>query len=296
MCNQILSPILVQFLACPTCQGEIEFSNRLVRCLSCGAGFPQVADDWIDLLPSQQPDEKTKLWQERLIDMESWYNDLIANPKAASACLLSDYTPYSPFLADLSGDILDIGGGIGLPRNHLPSNTNYIVLDPSLEWLKTDWSILSESFPCLANKPNFVRGVGESLPFLSESFDAVLSFWSLNHTSDPQMVFSEITRVLRPGGKILVVLEEMVPQWLDLVNPRFPARAIFNSFFNLGSLPRHFPRLRLFFRLLNRGDWPLQADHIRIRELEIQDWIRQNYVITQRVWVNHYLTFEMRKR
>lgn len=78
----------------------------------------------------------------------------------------------------------------------------------------------------------------------------------------------------------------MIPQWFDLFTPRFLASRVFNSFFNPELLRKQFPRFRLFLKLLRREDWPLQKDHIRIQESEIQNWAAQNLEITLRVWIN----------
>lgn len=40
----------------------------------------------------------------------------------------------------------------------------------------------------------------EKLPFPDASFDTVVSLWVLEHISEPKKVFSEIARVLKPGG------------------------------------------------------------------------------------------------
>lgn len=47
-----------------------------------------------------------------------------------------------------------------------------------------------------------VLGVGEHLPFLDSSFDAVLSIAVLEHVRDPFKCAQEICRVLRPGGEL----------------------------------------------------------------------------------------------
>jgi SAM-dependent methyltransferase len=45
-----------------------------------------------------------------------------------------------------------------------------------------------------------LRGVGERLPFAADSFDLVVCVWVLEHLKEPLSVFSEVRRVLRPGG------------------------------------------------------------------------------------------------
>lgn len=284
-----------QSLVCPKCKDRLEFSKNLAVCTSCGANFPQLADDWFNLMPDQLLENEATQWKDRLSEMEDWYKDLMTNPVSANDCFTGDYAPFADFLTHLSGNILDVGGGIGIPRNYLSSNTNYVVVDPSIEWLRIDWSALLKRFPHLEGKPNFVRGIGEHLPFASASFDTVLSFWSLNHASDPKLVLKEVARVLRPGGQVLFVLEEMIPQWFDLLSPKLPAKSVFNAFFNTSISRKQLPRLRLLIRSLTRQDWPLQTDHVRILESEIQEWIAEDFEVVRRVWVNQYLTFELRK-
>jgi SAM-dependent methyltransferase len=280
-------------LVCPQCKlVTLEFSEHLIVCSSCDATFSQAGDNWLNLMPDGlEPDER---WQERLIEMEDWYQDLNADIGSANSCFLADYTPFAPLLASISGDVLDLGGGIGIPRHYLPPETKYTAIDPSVQWLKTDWSSLLDSFPCLERKPDFIRGVGEYLPFLPESFDAVLSFWSLNHASNPKLVFSEVERVLKPDGKFLIVLEDMIPQWLDLVDPMFPAKRVLTSFYP--QLQQQLlSRLEIFTKLLKRDRWPLQNDHLRILESEIADWSQGSFQIRSRSWLGHYLTLEMSK-
>lgn len=283
-------------VVCPQCKSaKIEFLPNLIHCTSCDAKFPQFTNDWINLLPTSFLKNEGTQWEKRLSTMENWYKDLIEVPKSAIDCFISDYTPYASLLSTIRGDVLDIGGGIGITRNYLHPDTKYIVIDPSIEWLTTDWSLILNDFPCLEHKPEFVRGVGEYLPFPSQSFDAILSFWSLNHASNPKMVFDEVARVLRPGGKFLIVLEEMIPNWLDLINPSFPAKTVFKSFFQPNLLQKILPRFYLFNRLIRCKEWPLQNDHIRIKEPEIRNWTARNLEITQRVWIGKYLTFELIK-
>jgi ubiquinone/menaquinone biosynthesis C-methylase UbiE len=279
-------------LVCPQCKSAtLEFSTHLIACSSCKASFSQVEDDWLNLMPDSL--ERDKRWQERLLEMEDWYQELNSDI-GANSCFLADYTPYATLLASISGDVLDLGGGIGIPRHYLPLETRYTAIDPSVRWLNTDWSALLNSFPCLERKPNFIRGVGEYLPFSPQSFDAVLSFWSLNHASNPKLVFSEVKRVLKPSGKFLIVLEDMIPQWRDLVNPMFPAKRVLASFYP--QLQQQIlPRIEILTKLFKGDRWPLQNDHLRILESEIYDWTQGDFQIRSRAWLGHYLTLEMSK-
>ena len=45
-----------------------------------------------------------------------------------------------------------------------------------------------------------VRGVGERLPFVDESFDLIVCLWVLEHLADPAATLREVRRVLRSRG------------------------------------------------------------------------------------------------
>ncbi len=46
-------------------------------------------------------------------------------------------------------------------------------------------------------------GLGEALPFRSESFDLLIALWVLEHLTRPEAVLAEARRVLAPGGHLL---------------------------------------------------------------------------------------------
>src|SRR6266568_9287951 len=54
-----------------------------------------------------------------------------------------------------------------------------------------------------------VRGVGECLPFVDESFDFIACIWVLEHMRDPADAFREVRRVLRPKGHFVFLTPNM---------------------------------------------------------------------------------------
>ncbi len=46
-------------------------------------------------------------------------------------------------------------------------------------------------------------GMAESIPYASDTFDVVISDNVLEHLEDPESVFTEVARVLKPGGRFL---------------------------------------------------------------------------------------------
>jgi SAM-dependent methyltransferase len=57
-----------------------------------------------------------------------------------------------------------------------------------------------------------VLGVGQALPFRDAVFDVVFSFAVLEHVSDPFECAAEITRVLKPGGKVYAKVPFLQPE------------------------------------------------------------------------------------
>jgi SAM-dependent methyltransferase len=271
---------LLSILVCPRCRGGLLVLPDKLHCSSCAAEFIQPSDTWVNLYTEEPADKDTVAWEDRQHEMEGWYTDLISDRERAVGCFQSDYSPFASSLRSLAGRVLDLGGGIGFTRHFLATATHYVVLEPSLDWLSADWSMLSEEYPCLSSFPNFVHGVGEQLPFRSTSFDAVVALWSLNHVRDPAAVLSEVSRVLAPGGRFLVVLEDMIPSWRDVLLPSRQLR-----------WPHSFTRKA--WRAVRRKQWPLQSDHLRILERDIAAWIDGRLEVKRREWIGHYLTFEL---
>ena len=276
---------LRSILVCPLCKGRLDLVAGVIACRSCYLQMPQTRADCLDLLPPQTTAPDLAGWNRRQTTMKRWYQDLLATPGDAASCFEEDYRIYRRLFATLTGRVLDIGGGNGVVRHYLTSAVDYVVLEPDLDWIDGSWAGLADRFPCLAAPPPFIRGVGERLPFSDGSLDAVLALWSLNHAADPAMVVGEAGRVLRPGGLLVLVLEDMPPRWLDLGTPSFLA----------GRRAAHTARLvvhKLRTSVMGRP-WPIQSDHVPISEAELQAWSRKQFELRRRYWAKGYLSFEL---
>jgi len=49
-----------------------------------------------------------------------------------------------------------------------------------------------------------ISGMAEAVPFARNSFDVVLSQWVMEHLPRPDLVFTEVARILKPGGTFIV--------------------------------------------------------------------------------------------
>jgi SAM-dependent methyltransferase len=102
-----------------------------------------------------------------------------------------------PLLDELDGRILDVGCGTGRHTTYLADRGDDVVgVDQSPEMLARAVAKHDVSEVCQA--------VLTELPFADGTFDAVLSALVLTHFPDLDGPITEATRVVRPGGTILI--------------------------------------------------------------------------------------------
>ena len=132
--------------------------------------------------------------------------------------------------------MLDIGGRVQPYRALLPG-TRYLALD-------------IRSTPLVD-----VIASAEQIPFRDQGFDLVLCTQMLEYAPDPGRVLSEIHRVLKPGGRLLLSVPAMFPQDADEDRWRFlPAglRQLLSAFAQVELVPEG-GSIAGFFRTINVG-------------------------------------------
>jgi demethylmenaquinone methyltransferase / 2-methoxy-6-polyprenyl-1,4-benzoquinol methylase len=96
--------------------------------------------------------------------------------------------------------VLDVAVGTGLLAremvNVLGTNAGIIGIDPSPGMMSAASSPLSIQL---------IQGRAEALPFAAGSFDFLSLGFALRHLEDLEAVFAEFRRVLRPGGRVLLL-------------------------------------------------------------------------------------------
>ena len=97
--------------------------------------------------------------------------------------------------------ILDVGCGRAIDGARLSEKGAHVVgLEPSRVMLVRAKEYLGENGADVA----LAQGIGENLPFKSQSFDKVMCKGALDHFLSPDKTMEEIARVLRPRGEMIV--------------------------------------------------------------------------------------------
>jgi SAM-dependent methyltransferase len=99
------------------------------------------------------------------------------------------------------GDVLDVGSGDGAAASYLAPYCR------SLVCIDTNRRMIDAARERLAPYPHvraLVADVAE-LPFRASSFDSVVVFHTLTYAEHPQRALEECARVLRPGGRLVVL-------------------------------------------------------------------------------------------
>ena len=157
-------------------------------------------------------------------------------------------------LPDVTGlDTLELGCGTGYVSSWLARmGARPIGLDPTWAQLETARVFQGEfdlHFPLVA-------AAGEMIPFANESFDLVVSEYGASIWSDPYLWVPEAARVLRPGGRLIFLVNGTILMLCADDDEEVPAeRTLLRDYFGM-----------------HRIEWP-NDDGIEFH-LGYGDWIR----------------------
>ena len=146
---------------------------------------------------------------------------------------------------NLTGNsVLDLGSGTGAAFEHL-INYRTTAIDPDKRMLE------------LNKFENKIQGSAENLPFRDNSFDNVFCSFVWRNLSDTNKALDEIYRVLRPGGKFVL---------LDMTRPKNSFLKIlhkigtFTVLHFIGLLTFNLKEYRFLYRSLDF--YPQPEDHL----------------------------------
>lgn len=111
-------------------------------------------------------------------------------------------------LAHARGEVLEIGFGTGLNLPHYPPAVRRLVaLDPNPGM----HALARRHAKHTSLAVEHIEQRGEALPFGDATFDCVVSTFTLCSVADVATTLAEAARVLRPGGRFLVLEHGLSP-------------------------------------------------------------------------------------
>jgi len=148
-------------------------------------------DSHTDDARSMSSDDIADLYDEMADQYErwDWANRLFSGPLRKRA------------FADAGGRVLDVACGAGTNFRYLPSTAQLVGVDVSAEMVTAARSELTR----LRRGGTVYRMDAENLEFPDDSFDTVVSALSTCTFPDPVAALSEMARVCRPDGRVLLL-------------------------------------------------------------------------------------------
>jgi SAM-dependent methyltransferase len=129
------------------------------------------------------------------LDRLEYYRDQYAARVMDWTPATARYERRAAALLSSKARVLDLGCGRGGISERLHTRGRWFGIDPD------GASVREHRVVALARAQ---AGAGR-LPFPAASFDLVVSSWVLEHLPNPDGVFQEVSRVLKPGGRFLAL-------------------------------------------------------------------------------------------
>ena len=112
-------------------------------------------------------------------------------------------------LADVRGDVLELGAGTGSSLPYLPASLSSLtLLEPNADMHASLRAAIAATPHLRTTRTSILGCGGESIPLPDASFDTVICVLTLCSVTDPAAVVSEARRLLRRGG-VLLLLEHV---------------------------------------------------------------------------------------
>jgi SAM-dependent methyltransferase len=193
-------PVLqAQYINCNLCGGDdyrVVFpagkaqSKQIVQCRACGLMYANPRTGDLDLVTVAQydPDYLNGMLQRS-------YDPRMVKERGQ----VKDYETTRNILADLfpaRGTLLEVGSGLGFLLNYFKEDG----------WITTgvDPDRLSSQHARVILGLNVIADILPNAKFQDDSYDVALMMHVIEHVPDPCQTLSELFRILRPGGMLVV--------------------------------------------------------------------------------------------
>lgn len=161
--------------------------------------------DWRDAIPHEPGSPEHLAEVERRFLAESWF----AQPRGAAP-----YSGLIPFEELAGKDVLEIGCGTGVHARLLAqagARVHAVDLTP------TAVELTRARLELHGLEADVREADAEQLPFPDASFDFVWSWGVIHHSAHTERVAAEIARVLRPGGRVALMVyhRSSITYWIQ---------------------------------------------------------------------------------
>jgi SAM-dependent methyltransferase len=216
-------PELEELLRCPWCQmGGLDKQGEEFVCSSCARRYPIVGGipRLVDSLPADAEQVQRVFDFEHRRFKDSWYTRF--EPRLVEQFLEDCQLPREYFHGKR---VLDAGCGSG--------RWTYALAELGADVVAIDFTAggLESAREALGDRPNvaFCQADLLNLPLRPESFDFVVSWGVLHHTSNTRDAFSNLPPLLKAGGMLYVMVYERASplqlfftNWLRALMRRLP--------------------------------------------------------------------------
>jgi len=149
--------------------------------------------------------------REELRNFYSYSLDYLTRLKFQDKFSASRYVSFMRKYAWKGAKILDVGCGIGL-STFLLAQEDYKVIGVDISSL-----LIKEAMSRSNPNVKFIVGDVLNLPFSNSSFDVVTSYYLLEHIPDVERALSEMVRVLKKGGLLLIRSPNLLSPYTSLL-------------------------------------------------------------------------------
>jgi len=153
----------------------------------------------------------------------AWYEDKIVPRIIKCGCRSENIMELREQVIPLAaGRVFELGCGAGINQRYYDAAKveNFAGIDPSAKLLQ----FAQEEVQRKGMDADIRLGFGEAIPFDDDSFDTVVSTFTLCSVNDQGQSLRELRRILKPGGKMLFVEHGRAPdaavqKWQRRIEP-----------------------------------------------------------------------------
>ncbi|MEM9589697.1 MAG: class I SAM-dependent methyltransferase [Planctomycetota bacterium] len=161
---------------------------------------------------------------------DSFYSRTMAPRMASRLCAMRPFTHQRrKIVPQAHGVVLEvgIGSGLNLPHYRLDQVTRVLGIDPNERMLR----MCERSPRCDRPAVECISSAAESMPIESNTADSAVMTYALCSVQNPTAVLSEVRRVLKPGGRLLLcehgrAMKAAAARWQNRLTPGWKMMAM----------------------------------------------------------------------